>query len=605
MHTTELITPLTRKMAVIALVISLITAVEQMPSFAASSPKAGKAVATITSKDGAVIRRSYSILSKKISVLAHKESFVVTSVRYSKKKSAARKNIWYYSPDLKGYIRSDLVKIAYKTKSSGKAKKKIAMRKGAGTKFDKVKTIKKSSRLTILLSATDSKGKKWLKVKSGKKTGFVRSSDVGSIKVKKTAAPANGRSSISVASTPEAVQTTVTGFPAGYSTLLNKLKRAHPNWEFRPVDTGLDWNQALDKMTANTGANTTYYTFGKAYRSTGKGDYNYLKDTYVNKDGTRFFAASRQAVAYYMDPRNFLDYHHIFMFEDQAYHADYQSLLTVQAIFKGRNSTLFKNAQYFITAGKKYDISPIFLATKALNEQGSGINSGKVKGKKVYNIFNVGAYDSASGGASNGVRFAGGSGSYQRPWTSVAKAIEGGAQYLSANFSTNRQNSGYLEHFNVLNGLSEVGTHVYMTAVYAPSSNAVTTYNNYYRYGILSNRFVFYIPVYRNMPSSACPKPSDGKVDNNFYLKTLTVSYGDTSKKLIRSSALNYDTSFTVKVSSGTKSVNIDAASASRTSESVRGTGKRTLYKGKNNFKVVCRSSSGQKRTYTITIIRS
>ena len=35
----------------------------------------------------------------------------------------------------------------------------------------------------------------------------------------------------------------------GYTTLLNSLKQAHPNWTFTILYTGLDWNQVIKNET--------------------------------------------------------------------------------------------------------------------------------------------------------------------------------------------------------------------------------------------------------------------------------------------------------------------------------------------------------------------
>ena len=371
------------------------------------------------------------------------------------------------------------------------------------------------------------------------------------------------------------------------------------------VNTGLDWSDAVSRMTAKTGTNLVYTTFPYSYRSVEKGCYNYLTNRYAPKDGAKFIAASEGCVEFYMDPRNWLDDTHVFMFEDNRYHSSYQTLSMVETMTKGRNNLLHKNSTSFIKAAKNYNISPVYLTAKALEEQGSKINSGKVGTRTVYNVFNIGAYDSASGGASNGIRYAGSGSSYLRPWTSIDKAIRGGAKYIASNFIANNQSCAYLEHFNVMNGLSKVGTHVYMTAVYAPRNTSVSTASSYKRYKIYDKKIVFYIPVYKNMPASACKVPSSSwKKDNNYYLKTLKVTAGGRTYTKISSSSQSYTKSFTVYVGKSVSSATISAGAASRTSAKVSGTGKKSLSQGTNTFKVVCTASSGLKRTYTVKIVR-
>jgi beta-N-acetylglucosaminidase len=395
-------------------------------------------------------------------------------------------------------------------------------------------------------------------------------------------------------------------FPASYASELKKLKKQHPRWGFVAVDTGLDWNDVVRKMYKKPAVNTVWHNFGNAYRSTAKGCYNYLSKTYVPKDGRRFYAASPQAVRYYLDPRNWLEEDTVFMFEDQQYHPDYQTLEVVQSVFKGRNAALYKNASVFVQAARKYNISAIYLASKALEEQGGKINCGTTGGKKVYNIFNIGAYGSASGGsAAKGLHYARYGFTYQRPWTSISKSIMGGAQYLSENYSTQNQNSHYLEHFNVMNGLGKVGTHVYMTAIYAPGSNAKITFKNYSKYRIQDNKIVFRIPVYRNMPEKPCRPPSNSsKANNDFYLKSLYVMDQNSRLSLIRKTKANYTRTFSRKVNRRQNEVTIKAVPSFKKAK-VTGAGKKSLKVGWNSFRITVKATSGATRVYTVKIKRT
>lgn len=389
------------------------------------------------------------------------------------------------------------------------------------------------------------------------------------------------------------------------------MKAKYPNWKFIPVDTGLDWLTATAKMSYNPGANTVWHKFPLSYRSTEKGYYNYLKDIYKPKDGNRFFAASDQAVKYYMDPRNWIDDIHIFMFQDYTYHDDVNYSAVVKTLFSGRNKMLYDNAESFVTAGKNYNLSPVYLAAKAYEEQGGGINSGirKVSGKnkRIYNVFNIGASDSPSGGAANGINWAASpaNGKYGTPWTDVAKAIDGGAKYLSLNFVGNNQNTAYFEHFNVLNGISQVGTHVYMTALYAAKNTSETTAANYRKYGIYSESNVFHVPVYRNMPATLEQAPASGTADNNFYLKSLcvqdVVGNEDQASKAVKISDknLSYEREFSHKTSCDTVRIVAEKAGKAAT---VSGTGIKKLKNGVNVFYIRCKASSGATRVYTLNI---
>lgn len=572
--------------------------------FAASKP-----VASGTTKTSSVIRASASVSSAQVKTLSKGKKFSIKAEYFTAKKSMKAKYKWYYISSYKGYIRSDLVKYADSVTVSGKTTADVNIRIGAGWSYAKKTVYKKGKSVKVVLTAYDRNGEKWYKIKVGSKYYYVIARYVKLSSTSSTASSSKSTSSSSSSKSNSSSSSTSTtsfkGFPSSYTKKLAALKKAHPKWEFVAVNTGLDWSDAVSRMTAKTGTNLVYTTFPYSYRSVEKGCYNYLTNRYAPKDGAKFIAASEGCVEFYMDPRNWLDDTHVFMFEDNRYHSSYQTLSMVETMTKGRNNLLHKNSTSFIKAAKNYNISPVYLTAKALEEQGSKINSGKVGTRTVYNVFNIGAYDSASGGASNGIRYAGSGSSYLRPWTSIKKAILGGAQYIASNFIANNQSCAYLEHFNVMNGLSKVGTHVYMTAVYAPRNTSVSTASSYKKYKIYDKKIVFYIPVYKNMPASACKVPSSSwKKDNNYYLKTLKVTAGGRTYTKISSSSQSYTKSFTVYVGKSVSSATISAGAASRTSAKVSGTGKKSLSSGTNTFKVVCTASSGLKRTYTVKIVR-
>ena len=418
-------------------------------------------------------------------------------------------------------------------------------------------------------------------------------------------------------SSPASSYITKKGFPKSYKAEIKKLHKKHPTWKFTPVITGLDWNEAVEKMCQDPGVNTVWHAYTPAYKSVAEGRYNYLKNTY---SGGSFPAASEKAVKYFMDPRNFLTERNVFLFEDRKYHS-YQKLSIVKKVLR-RNSVLKKYADKYVAIGKKTDVSPVYLASKSFSELGTSsfmMNGHKftykgVKYKDCYNAYNIGATDSlgavggliyANGGKVKKNYKAGKGTSYGRKWSTPTKAIKGGARFLASSFIKNNQATCYSEHFNVLNGIDAVGTHVYMTSLNGGISMAGQVSEKYEDYGIYEKPLEFYIPVYKKMPSKACSRPSaSSKKDNNYYLKKLAIKYGDTKKTFIRSSKLSYRTSFRYSVPSKVKKVKISASKASKTKASVSGTGTVSLKKGKNVFKIKCKASAGPARTYKITIIR-
>ena len=580
---------------------------------AASSTSTTYPKATGTVKvSSATIRSTYSTSSKARKVLSRGKTVYISSEKFTSSTSRASRYRWFYVPAYKGYIRSDMVSVKYQTVSAVTTSG-VSVRYGPGIAFKKCYSFAKGKQVTVVLKAYNKYKNRWYKIRYGGRYYYIYSSylKLGAT----TGSDSGSTSSNSTVSTTDYGQYLINqGFPSSYVSKLTALHSAHPNWVFKPVKTNLDWYQAVSKMTANSGANTIYTSYAPSYRSTLKGCYNYLTNSYYGKDGSYFVAASTKAVRYYMDPRNWLDETNIFMFEDQSYHSSYQTLALVQKIIQP-NTTLYDNADDFVTAGAKYNISPVYLAAKAYSELGTTTYT--ISGKSItvngvtypaYNVYNIGAADSAAGNAAyNGLVYAVSGTTYGRPWNTLTKAIVGGAGYISSNFISNNQNSRYLEHFNVMNGLSYVGTHVYMTAVYAPKSQAYSTANQYKDFDIMGQPFEFYIPVYNNMPSGTYGQPSTSfSKDNNMYLKTLQVKYGSSTYTPVSSSAMNFNTSFSKTVSNSVSSITINATKASTTAATVTGTGTKSLKVGTNVFYVKCTSSSGTYyRNYKITITRS
>ena len=63
-----------------------------------------------------------------------------------------------------------------------------------------------------------------------------------------------------------------------------------------------------------------------------EGCYDWSKGKFITSDGGKY-GASREVIAYYMDPRNFLTEEYIFQFESTAYDGTYTKA-GVEAILK-------------------------------------------------------------------------------------------------------------------------------------------------------------------------------------------------------------------------------------------------------------------------------
>ena len=314
-------------------------------------------------------------------------------------------------------------------------------------------------------------------------------------------------------------------FPESYQSRLAELHKLHPEWVFVAVDTGLKWR---DVVAAETTQNRSLIPVnsGSLLLSKASSDYNASKGTYIPKDGVSWVTASRPAVAYYLDPRNFLTEDYVYMFEALDYNEACHTVEGVEEILKGtdlaKKKVTYTNtkgkkvslnktyAQLIYAAGADNNVSPLFLASKIRQETGASLSNGSISGnfsygggsyRGYYNFYNIGAFSTSTGSAvANGLSYAKGGKTYGRPWNSPVKSIDGGAQFLAQAYIARGQNTIYFEKFNTVT--APYYQNQYMQNVTAAASESWSTYNSYNNMGIADNPYVFYIPVYKDMPPS-------------------------------------------------------------------------------------------------------
>ena len=231
----------------------------------------------------------------------------------------------------------------------------------------------------------------------------------------------------------------IENFPDSYKPYLYELKKKYPYWEFTALYTGIDWNTAIQNEYAND-KNLVPISYSDNWKCMENGKYNVEIDSgWVN--------ASKQAIEYTMDPRNFLNEVRIFQFEKLTYDPNINTENGVNKILYGtefynRNvsyrdyngnviNTQNSYANLIMNAGSYSGVSPYHLAARMKQEVGPFIThksiSGDVSGYEgLYNFYNIGA----TGGetpAINGLNFAAKTDSATlRPWDTPNKAIIGG-----------------------------------------------------------------------------------------------------------------------------------------------------------------------------------
>ncbi len=334
--------------------------------------------------------------------------------------------------------------------------------------------------------------------------------------------------------------TDLSAFPKSYQSYIKSLTAAHPNWTFVPMNTGLDWKEVLKNENAdsvNLVDNSDPATM-VTWKSTNASSYNLSTGKWVIKEGSTWVQASESIIKYYMDPRNFLNEDSVFQFEQLTYNSAYHTEAGVEKVLSGTFMSHAKledgsgggitYAQAFMQIGQELKVSPFFLASRVRQEQGVSGNSSLISGtypgyKGYYNYFNRQATGIGEAVIINGLKEA-----KSKGWNTRYKALKGGAESVSADYITKGQDTFYLQKFDVDASYNGLYWHQYMQNLLAADHEGMSVRKSYTEMGTINNSFVFKVPVYNNMPSTACGKPGA-----TLAKPSLSVSKsGDTSVKL-------------------------------------------------------------------------
>ncbi len=265
-----------------------------------------------------------------------------------------------------------------------------------------------------------------------------------------------------------------------------------------------------------------------------------------------------------------------------------------QAIASGSGAMTVTYSDIIMEAAQLSQVNPYVLASMIIQEQGTKGASGSISGATgYYNFFNVGAY--AAGGMTaveRGLWYASQSGSYNRPWNSIERAIIGGALFYAQNYVDAGQNTLYLKKFNVQG--ANMFKHQYMTNTQGAAEEGKKL-GKAYNQTMRNDAIEFFIPVYTNMSETACPMPTkDGNPNNK--LGALSVD------GFALTPGFNMDTeSYTLIVDPSVSYVNVSAA-AIHSGATISGAGQVALTQASNIIPVTVTAENGDQRTYTITI---
>lgn len=383
----------------------------------------------------------------------------------------------------------------------------LNIRSGPGTSYRSMGLLSINKEINILDTVTGNDGKTWYYMEYNGINGYVAAEFI-------------------VVSSHEEYETDAKfeayldaqGFPESYKPYLRTLHAKYPNWNFRAARTGLSWNDVLERE-GKLGKSLVSSSTPSSWKSQAAGAYDPQTGKYTSFDSGGWAAASEKIIAYYLDPRNFINQIGIFQFLTHTYDAETQTSAGLAAVVSGTfldaafpETGFATYADALMEAGRTATVNPYVLASMILVEQGtSGTGkciSGTVSGYEgYYNYYNIGAYKTASMSAvTRGLWYASRSGSYQRPWDGHFASLLGGALFYSENYVKQNKNTLYFKKWNVMNGLEDVGEGQYMTNVQGAESEAAALRKGYL--SLLDSPMIFEIPIYSGMPDAACRKPS-------------------------------------------------------------------------------------------------
>lgn len=471
------------------------------------------------------------IAKKKISLNKGK-SVKITAEKMVKGKKWFKISFTYKKKKRTGYVRNLYVKMTLKSpvpgavnslKTSIKVRPKADVKSGYKKSGNKYIRLSKGAEVTITKDIRKKKVK-WYKLSytwQGKtKTGYVAAKYIKLVKKKVVK-----KIPVTILSDADFEKSlTQQGFPDSYKESLRALHKKYPYWQFVAYRTNLDWNTVIDNES-KLGINLISNSKSAAWKSTEPGAYDASTGEWTVFDGSTWVAASRAAISYYMDPRNFLNERNIFMFESLEYQSQYQTKAGVETIlrntpfagksfsYKDPETGAAKTISYtdaFLAAAKQSGVSPYHLASRVKQEVVTGptTTSSAVTGTNstypgIYNFYNIGA-TSSKNPVLNGLKWANSGTTYLRPWTDRYRSIVGGAMYIGTSYIAKGQNTGYLQKFNVTP--YQQFQHQYMTNVEAAYSEAIKT-KTAYAETMNATPIIFSIPVYNNMPAAACAAP--------------------------------------------------------------------------------------------------
>ncbi len=405
------------------------------------------------------------------------------------------------------------------------------------------------------------------------------------------------------------------GFPNSYIPYLLELHARHSNWNFTPEQINIKFDDAVNGEGIDGRNLLERKAFNDGYLSTASHTFDIVSNTfkgYTSEPG--YYNASKEAIAYYLDPRNYLNEKYIFAFETLTYSLN-QNRDVVSSILSSQNfwPSIY---QYYnrpnaikdstgnvnddiVDASSKVGISAVHVASRIKQEiTGLSLSDSRIGGNfnyngssfaNYYNFFNI------KSGCTNCQSIYSGY-AYEQGWNTPYKGIYGGASFMYNGYISINQDTIYYEKFDVSTTNGNY-THQYMQNLAAPIQEGGIKHKGYVNglVSYLNTDITFVIPVFQDMPENTVTAPKLGNPNN--YLKNLTIN-GSTINNF------NYDTyNYNIYLPSNVTSIQVGASTFADTSK-VNGTGSIGIQENEQTHQVKVVSENGKTRTYTIAIKR-
>ena len=333
------------------------------------------------------------------------------------------------------------------------------------------------------------------------------------------------------------------GFPEEYRESLCGLLIKHPNWRFEPLlVTELSREKGEEYSFSHVVASETLA--GRSLVSSAE-EYADYRDGEALFD-TGYFDATRDAVAYFLDSRNFLSEKGVFQYLKIT--SDDGTAEGLRRLLEGSAAASVENiATLLISVGEKTGLSPFFLASRLRQEQGAygspllwgtagatlsrwyeektetengrwiaapqeGYDAKELSALDgIYNPFHA----SASGQGAFAVYFSAASHGKEKGWDSLEKGLLGGAEKIQKEYVAAYQDTPFLQKWNVdirsatPEGKSRNFWGQYMQNIGAAKTEGDRLYEAYKSAELLESNFVFSIPVFEGMGEEN-PDPGGG-----------------------------------------------------------------------------------------------